>query len=59
MTHGLHWLPMVDRIVVLVDGRISEVGSYTELISHDGPFAQYLHQFLQEEYENGETDTES
>ncbi|KAK7480989.1 hypothetical protein BaRGS_00027804 [Batillaria attramentaria] len=35
VTHGVHWLPMVDEIVVLMDGRISEVGSYTKLIEHD------------------------
>ncbi|XP_053373937.1 ATP-binding cassette sub-family C member 3-like [Mercenaria mercenaria] len=58
VTHGLHWLPMVDRIVVLVDGRISEIGSYAELMSHDGPFAQLLHQYMQDENENEDTDAE-
>ena len=24
--HGVHWLPMVDTIVVMVDGKISEYG---------------------------------
>ena len=33
MTHGIHWLPMVDQIIVLNDGSVSEVGSYEELLS--------------------------
>ena len=28
--------------MVLSDGKISEVGSYTQLMEHDGPFAQFL-----------------
>ena len=24
--HGVHWLPMVDTIVVMVDGKISDYG---------------------------------
>ena len=26
VTHGLHWLPMVDTIIVMVDVKISEYG---------------------------------
>ncbi|KAL4216369.1 hypothetical protein ACF0H5_024096 [Mactra antiquata] len=52
VTHGVHWLPMVDRIIVLSDGVISEIGSYEELISHDGPFAQFLNQYLQQDDED-------
>ncbi|XP_060579428.1 ATP-binding cassette sub-family C member 3-like [Ruditapes philippinarum] len=49
VTHGVHWLPMVDRIVVLNNGVISEIGSYVELISHDGDFARFLHQYFQQD----------
>lgn len=49
MTHGVHWLPMVDRIVVLNDGAISESGTYEELISRDGDFAKFLQQHIMEE----------
>ena len=45
MTHGIAFLPQCDVIVVMVDGQISEVGSYTELIDKDGPFAQFLHTY--------------
>ncbi|XP_052786369.1 multidrug resistance-associated protein 1-like isoform X1 [Mya arenaria] len=51
VTHGVHWLPLVDRIVVLNDGIISEMGSYDELVSHDGPFAQFLLQYMLKEDE--------
>ncbi|KAK7488019.1 hypothetical protein BaRGS_00020764, partial [Batillaria attramentaria] len=34
VTHGVHWLPMVDMIVVMTDGRISEMGSYDQLLIH-------------------------
>jgi ABC-type multidrug transport system fused ATPase/permease subunit len=37
ITHGIHWLPMVDNIIVMVNGRITEMGSYENLINHDGP----------------------
>ena len=48
VTHGVHWLPMVDEIIVMQDGKISERGSYEELVSHDGPFAQFLKTYLTE-----------
>ena len=59
ITHGIHWLPMVDNIIVMVNGRITEMGSYENLINHDGPFAQYLKKYLIEEAEDNVDDTES
>ena len=32
VTHGISFLPQVDRIVVMKDGRISESGTYRELL---------------------------
>ena len=59
MTHGVQWLPNVDKIVVLVNGEISEVGSYEELLSHDGPFAQFLKTYLtQEDSDSGQESDE-
>ncbi|KAL5020060.1 hypothetical protein ScPMuIL_002952 [Solemya velum] len=46
VTHGVHWLPMVDTIIVLKEGAISEMGSYQELLSHSGSFAQFLQEYL-------------
>jgi len=61
VTHGLHWLPQgVSNIVVLIDGAISETGSFDELMSHNGPFAQLLKTyFLQEEVSRSEVDNDS
>ena len=43
----------------MVNGEISEVGSYEELLSHDGPFAQFLKTYLtQLESEDEEEDPE-
>lgn len=37
---------MVDTIVVLDQGRIIQHGSYDELLARDGPFAQFLKNYL-------------
>lgn len=62
VTHGVHWLPVVDQIIVLNGGKISETGSYTQLMQHDGPFAQFLKTYFSEEIvmeQEGEEDPES
>ncbi|XP_076438711.1 multidrug resistance-associated protein 1-like [Babylonia areolata] len=56
VTHGVHWLPMVDEIIVMTDGSISERGSYEQLMSHDGPFAQFLKNYLTTVHEEEEVD---
>ncbi|XP_026714863.1 multidrug resistance-associated protein 6-like isoform X5 [Athene cunicularia] len=43
VTHTINILPQVDNIVFLVDGMISEVGSYQELLQRNGAFAEFLH----------------
>lgn len=44
---------------MLVNGEISEVGSYDELMTHDGAFAQFLKTYLLEkETDEGEEDEE-
>ncbi|WAR06335.1 MRP1-like protein [Mya arenaria] len=58
VTHGVHWLPMVDTIVVMIDGRVSEMGSYEELLSHDGAFAQFLKTYLTQEHDDEDDDPE-
>lgn len=42
VTHGISFLPRTDKIVVLVDGAVSEHGSYGALLASGGAFAQYL-----------------
>ncbi|XP_069102567.1 multidrug resistance-associated protein 1-like isoform X2 [Argopecten irradians] len=59
VTHGVHWLPNVDRIIVMNGGTISEMGTYKELLQHNGPFAHFLQTFLlsNEDDSNGEEKT--
>ncbi|XP_033725322.1 multidrug resistance-associated protein 1-like [Pecten maximus] len=52
VTHGVHWLPNVDRIIVMDAGQISEIGTYEELLQHDGPFAHFLQTFLLNDDDN-------
>ncbi|XP_067949298.1 multidrug resistance-associated protein 1-like [Watersipora subatra] len=42
VTHGLQWLPEVDSISVLTEGRITETGTYQELIAEKGALAALL-----------------
>ncbi|NWZ61539.1 MRP1 protein, partial [Acrocephalus arundinaceus] len=42
VTHTINILPQVDNIVFLVDGMISETGSYQELLQRNGTFAEFL-----------------
>ena len=55
VTHGISFLPQLDKIVVMVDGRISEVGTYQELLKQNGAFAEFLRTYLEKE-ELGEQD---
>ncbi|XP_012937343.1 multidrug resistance-associated protein 1 isoform X1 [Aplysia californica] len=54
VTHGIGFLPQVDKIVVLVNGCVSETGSFSELMSHNGAFADFLRNYLTEELEEGD-----
>lgn len=49
VTHGLKFLREFDNIVVLSDGRISEVGTYDELLANNSSFAEFLRQYIEEE----------
>uniref|UniRef100_A0A8C3KP28 ABC-type glutathione-S-conjugate transporter n=1 Tax=Calidris pygmaea TaxID=425635 RepID=A0A8C3KP28_9CHAR len=42
VTHTVNILPQVDNIVFLVDGTISEIGSYQELLQRNGAFVELL-----------------
>ena len=46
VTHGVHWLTMVDTIIVMEAGRIQEMGSYEELLNHRGAFSFFLQSTL-------------
>ena len=40
------------------EGQISEVGTYEELVTHDGPFAQFLKEHLTREQMEGAQEEE-
>ena len=48
MTHGVGYLPQMDRIFVMRDGEISEQGTYRELLGQGGDFATFLINYLNE-----------
>uniref|UniRef100_A0A8C6MEE9 ABC-type glutathione-S-conjugate transporter n=1 Tax=Nothobranchius furzeri TaxID=105023 RepID=A0A8C6MEE9_NOTFU len=56
VTHGISFLPFVDEVVVLVDGRVSEFGSYKSLRASKGAFSEFLDTYAKEH--NGCQDTE-
>lgn len=45
MTHGIGFLSQCDKIVVMRNGHIIEVGSYSQLIEHNGAFAEFLQNY--------------
>ena len=59
VTHGVSFLPQVDKILVMKDGRITETGSYRQLLAQKGEFADFLVQYLTEKKEAPELDPET
>ena len=59
VTHGITYLPQCTQIVVMIGGKISEVGSYAALIDAEGAFAEFIRQYSgvgEEEGEGSEDD---
>ena len=56
MTNSLWVLPYVDEIIVLKHGQISEMGTYHELLSHNGAFAEFITQYLTEKQDEDDED---
>ncbi|KAL5494990.1 hypothetical protein ACEPAI_452 [Sanghuangporus weigelae] len=52
ITHALHFLPYVDYIYVMLDGRIVERGRYSELMSSNGAFSKFVQEFGNDENED-------
>ncbi|GJJ09853.1 hypothetical protein Clacol_004077 [Clathrus columnatus] len=45
VTHALHFLPHVDYIITMLDGRVVERGTYQELMDNKGSFAKFFAEF--------------
>lgn len=58
VTHALHFLPQVDYIYAITEGRIAEQGTYADLMSNKGEFSKFVHEFgsKEEEEEKEEKD---
>lgn len=48
VTHAVTFLPQVDDVVVVKDGRLVERGSYTSLLASEGNFAKFVVQHMKE-----------
>ncbi|XP_069548711.1 ATP-binding cassette sub-family C member 2 [Brachyistius frenatus] len=57
VTHGVSFLPYVDEIVVLVNGKVSEIGSYSSLRASRGAFSEFLDTYAKEQ--SNQTQSES
>ncbi|XP_067407154.1 multidrug resistance-associated protein 1 isoform X1 [Emydura macquarii macquarii] len=59
VTHGVSYLSLMDTIIVMTDGKISEMGSYQELLKQDGAFAEFLRTYANadQEGENGDANS--
>ncbi|KAF8134974.1 ABC transporter [Boletus edulis] len=45
VTHALHFLPEVDYIYTLVDGKIAERGTFESLMASNGAFCKFIEEF--------------
>jgi hypothetical protein len=45
VTHAIHFLPKVDYIYTMINGRITETGTYSELMANGGEFAKFVTEF--------------
>ena len=57
MTHAITYLPKVDKIIVLKEGRVSESGTFDTLLRNDGAFAQFIRTYMVDA-ESGEEDSD-
>ncbi|PPQ68225.1 hypothetical protein CVT26_005758 [Gymnopilus dilepis] len=58
VTHALHFLPQVDYIYVIADGRIAEQGTYHDLMAREGEFSAFIKEFGSAEEEEKKDEEE-
>lgn len=56
VTHGLSYLPQADLILVMVEGEITEMGSYQQVMATEGAFSEFLRTYAAVDHtqDNGE-----
>ncbi|XP_028841265.1 multidrug resistance-associated protein 1 [Denticeps clupeoides] len=50
VTHGLSFLPQADLILVMAEGKIIEMGSYSDLLGRESTFAEFIKAFSLNEH---------
>ena len=48
IAHRLHTAQHADRVAVVSDGRITELGTHADLVAADGPYAALWHRWRNE-----------
>ncbi|XP_013411190.1 multidrug resistance-associated protein 1 isoform X2 [Lingula anatina] len=56
VTHGISHLPKVDKIIVIANGSVSECGTFSQLMDHQGAFSEFLKNYLLEEEMEGQVE---
>ncbi|XP_049426792.1 multidrug resistance-associated protein 1 isoform X3 [Epinephelus fuscoguttatus] len=59
VTHGLRYLPQADLILVMVEGEITEMGSYQQLMATEGTFAEFLRTYTAVDHTDNNHETNS
>ena len=59
VTNALTCVENTDFIIVLDNGKISEQGTFSDLISHEGPFAVLLREHIKKKLEKIDSDEDS
>jgi len=54
VTHGIQYLAKADQIIVMKNGKISEIGSYNQLIEEKGEFSKLISEFSLKQAEEEE-----
>ncbi|KAM4032250.1 ATP-binding cassette sub-family C member 2 [Anomaloglossus baeobatrachus] len=50
VTHGVSFLKHTDEIVVIVNGSVTETGSYKTLLANNGAFAEFLRTYAKQDH---------
>ena len=58
VTHALHFLPEVDYIYTLADGKIAERGTFDALMASDGAFCKFIEEFGSQQDNNNKNTRE-
>ena len=56
VTNSVAYLQQMDTIVVLKNGRISEMGTFQELLGHNAAFAEFVLSYLNDPDTNDDID---